>query len=93
MIMTISNSAPQRCGTAAKGSKLDVQVLSVAGVFIRIGKSRDELNTPLPFSGQQGISFDSTAGLIELQWEGEVWICGVAANAVQPVVDVKVTQQ
>jgi hypothetical protein len=93
MAFTIPNDAPQKVGSAAVSSKLDVQVLSAAGVFIRIAKSRDELLNPLPFGGNQGITFDATAGLVELQWQGDIWICGVIGNASQPLVDVRVTSQ
>jgi hypothetical protein len=89
-IITISNTSPQRCGTALVPSKLDVQVLSAAGIFVRIGGSRDELATPLPFGGNQGTTFDSSAGLVERQWLGEVWIVGLASNASQPVIEVSV---
>jgi hypothetical protein len=91
-IRSIPNTGPaQKCGTAYTPSKLDVQVLSPAGVFIRIAKTQDELATPLPFQGNQGLTFDSTAGVVELQWLGEVWIAGVAANASQPFIDVRMT--
>jgi hypothetical protein len=91
-IRSIPNTGPaQKCGTAYTPSKLAVQVLSPTGVFIRIGRSQDELATPLPFQGNQGITFDATAGVVELQWTGEVWIAGVAANASQPFVDVRLT--
>ncbi len=93
MIMTVPNAAPQKVGTAFSPGKLDVQVLSAAGVYIRIARSRDELLTPLPFAGNQGNTFDSTAGLVEFQWFGEVWVCGVSGNASQPVIDLRMTPQ
>jgi hypothetical protein len=90
--ITVPNVAPAaRVGTAIVASKLDVQVLSAAGVFVRIGHSRDELDNPLPFGGATGFSIDSTSGLVELQWLGEVWMEGLASNAAQPVVAVTVT--
>jgi hypothetical protein len=89
---TIPNTAPaQRVGTAIQSSKLSIQVLSAAGVFVRLGKSRDELDNPLPFSGPSGYQFDSTAGVVELQWIGEVWLEGNPTNAAVPVVTVDVT--
>jgi hypothetical protein len=90
--ITIPNVAPAaRVGTALQSSKLDVQVLSPAGVFVRIGHSRDELDNPLPFAGEAGFSLDSTSGLVEIQWLGEVWMEGLASNASQPLVTVNVT--
>lgn len=90
--ITIPNVAPAaRVGTALQSSKLDVQVLSAAGVFVRIGHSRDELDNPLPFAGATGFQLDSTSGLVELQWLGEVWMEGLPSNASQPVVTVAVT--
>jgi hypothetical protein len=92
MTITIPNVAPAaRVATAIESSKLHVQVLSAAGVFVRIAKSRDELDNPLPFSGPIGYTFDSTAGIIELQWQGEVWMEGLASNASNPLVTVDVT--
>ena len=89
---TIPNVAPAaRVGTALVPSKLGVQVLSAAGVFVRIGKSREELDNPLPFGGAQGYQLDSTAGYVELQWEGEVWMEGLPSNASNPSVVVSVT--
>jgi hypothetical protein len=92
MIMSIPNLIPQKCGNSSGPSKLDVQVLSATGNFIRIGSSRDELLTPLPFAGGQGITFDATAGVVELQWLGDVWVCGLSTNAVQPVIDLRMTR-
>lgn len=90
--ISIPNVAPaQRVGTALTPSKLDVQVLSPAGVFVRVGHSRDELDNPLPLLGAAGLTIDSTAGIVEVQWLGEVWMEGVATNASQPIVAVNVT--
>lgn len=91
-IRSIPNTGPaQKCGVAYTPSKLAVQVLSPTGVFVRVGKSQDELATPLPFQGNQGITFDATAGVVELQWVGEVWIAGVPTNASQPFIDMRLT--
>jgi hypothetical protein len=90
--ITVPNKAPAvRVGTALTASKLDIQVLSPAGVFVRVGHSRDELDNPLPFSGPAGLQLDSTVGILEVQWQGEIWMEGLPANASTPVVTVNVT--
>jgi hypothetical protein len=91
-VRTIPNSGPgQRVATALTPSKLSVQVLSAAGVFVRIANRKEDLEVPLPFQGNQGMTFDATAGVVELQWFGEVWMLGVSTNASQPTVDVRMT--
>jgi hypothetical protein len=90
--ISIPNTAPAvKVGTAWVQSKLDIQVLSAAGVFVRIGHSRDELDSPGPFTGPQGFQIDSTSKLVEIQWLGEIWMEGLPANASQPLVVIGVT--
>ena len=90
--ITIPNTSPAaRVGTALQSSKLAIQVLSAAGVFVRLAKSRDELSDALPFNGFAGYLFDSTVGVVELQWIGEVWLQGVPTNGSLPIVTVEVT--
>jgi hypothetical protein len=90
--ITIPNTPPAaRVGTALQSSKLAIQVFSPAGVMVRLGKSRDELDNPLPFGRPAGYQFDSTSGIIELQWQGEVWLEGLPTNASLPIVSVEVT--
>lgn len=93
MRIAIANSSPaQKIGTVPPGGKLHLQVLT-ASVTVRIAADRDSLDTPYPLSGAQGFPFDSTYGIVELQWLGEVWAEGIAANgAVQPVIEFSISK-
>jgi hypothetical protein len=90
MLHTIPNTKPAyRLGSAKAGQKIHLLITTV-GVTVRFAADRNTLELDTPFGGSQGLQFTSTNGVIEMQWSGEIWALGIAANAVSPVVDFSV---
>jgi hypothetical protein len=90
MLHTLPNTKPAyRLGSARAGQKVHLLVVT-PGVTVRIASDRNSLELDTPFGGSQGLQFTSLSGVIEMQWNGEIWAQGVAANASLPVVDFSV---
>jgi hypothetical protein len=91
MLHTIPNAKPAyRLGSARQGQKIHL-IVNTAGVTVRLAADRNSLELDTPFGGPQGLQFTSADAVIEMQWSGEIWALGVAANASNPVVDFSVT--
>lgn len=76
-----SNNPPAvKIGYLPFSGKIHVQVIT-AGVVLRLGHSREDLDTPAPVGTPAGLQFNSNQNLVELDWIGEVWAVGLSTNA------------
>lgn len=84
ILVIVGNVAPaQKLGYATPGQKIHMRVLNGAGaILLRFAQSRELLDSPSPFfPDTQGYIITSLDGLVEVQWEGDIYAEGVVANA------------
>lgn len=80
----VPNAAPAtKLGTVPAGKRVHLQVLT-ANCTIRLAGSREELDTARPGIGP-GLQIKDTNGPVEIQWSGEIYAEGLAANPSSPV--------
>jgi hypothetical protein len=82
---------PLKVATVKRGQKLHMRLFNnVAtdngnlGTIVRYSRERTDLMDPTPFLPQAGHRLLQADGMIELNWEGDVWVEGTTGNTVQP---------
>jgi hypothetical protein len=99
VIVQAPNSAPAlKVATLNVTQKLHLRLLnsvstdnSNLGTIVRFGKSRDVLDLPVaPSMPQNGHRLLQSDGMIEMQWDGDVYLEGTTGNTVLPQVALEI---